>query len=80
MGDRWTLLAGAEETTQNMYALRVYFLGPFLFGQPTLCEKVGSWAYLSETRVDSIILFMYRQCRLPLSACCCLLMGMLVES
>jgi len=22
-----------------MYALRVYFLGPFLFGQPTLCEK-----------------------------------------
>ena len=62
-----------------MYALRVYFLGPFLFGQSTLCEKVGSWRSLTTAAVD-FILFSYRQCSLPLSARCCLPTGMSVES
>lgn len=39
---RWALLGGAaEEAAHNVYAMKVLFLGPFLFGQSTLSEQVG---------------------------------------
>ena len=43
LSDRWILLGGTEEeATHNVYAMKVFFLGPFLFGQSTLCDQVGS--------------------------------------
>lgn len=43
LSDQWILLGGTgEEATHNVYAMKVFFLGPFLFGQPTLCDQVGS--------------------------------------
>lgn len=42
LSDQWILLGGTwEEATRNVYAMKVFFLGPFLFGQPTLCDQVS---------------------------------------
>ena len=36
-----------KDGTSKLYALKVQFLGPFLFGQQTLCVKVGRYTSLS---------------------------------
>lgn len=39
-----------EDGTSRLYALKVQFLGPFLFGQQTLCVKVRLCTSLTVAR------------------------------
>lgn len=76
LSDQWTLLGGAtEEATHNVYAMKVLFLGPFLFGQSTLSEQVRVLNVCTSIRFSHWVILTCRLRWQPLTLSCCLLTG-----